>query len=133
MRIVSLVPHATELLYALGCGNELIAVTHECDHPAAARDLPALTRDSLPRDLDAAGITELHTNRDGIVRVGDEVAGIKAVLSASERRKMLRQSLKSLGVDPLPLLGAAGIEPTARAEEISIEGFVALAKAFNGT
>jgi 16S rRNA (adenine1518-N6/adenine1519-N6)-dimethyltransferase len=47
-----------------------------------------------------------------------------------QRRKMLRQSLKSLGVDPLPLLSAAAIEPTARAEEISIEGFVALARAF---
>ena len=56
MRIVSLVPHATELLYALACGDELIAVTHECDHPAAARALPALTRDALPRHLDAAGI-----------------------------------------------------------------------------
>src|SRR5260221_2703313 len=44
-----------------------------------------------------------------------------------QRRKMLRQSLKSLGVEPLALLGAAGIEETARAEEISIEGFVALA------
>ena len=42
-------------------------------------------------ELDAAGITEVHTNRDGIVRVGDEVAGIKAVLSASERKKMLRR------------------------------------------
>lgn len=42
-------------------------------------------------DLDAAGITEVHTNRDGIVRVSDEVAGIKAVLAASERRKMLRR------------------------------------------
>jgi hypothetical protein len=29
-------------------------------------------------DLDAAGLTQVHTNRDGIVRVGDEVAGIKA-------------------------------------------------------
>ena len=46
-----------------------------------------------------------------------------------QRRKMLRQSLKSLGVEPAVLLGAAGIEPTARAEEISIEGFVALARA----
>ena len=42
---------------------------------------------------------------------------------------MLRQSLKSLGPDPLPLLAAAGIEPTARAEEIPVEGFVALARA----
>lgn len=42
-------------------------------------------------ELDAAAITEVHTNRDGIVRVGDEVAGIKAVLAASERKKMLRR------------------------------------------
>ena len=47
-----------------------------------------------------------------------------------QRRKMLRQSLKSLGADPLPLLEAAGIEPTARAEEISVEGFAALARGF---
>ena len=33
MRIVDLVPHATELLFALGAGAELLGVTHECDHP----------------------------------------------------------------------------------------------------
>jgi len=47
-----------------------------------------------------------------------------------QRRKMLRQSLKTLGTDPLPLLAQAGIEPTARAEDIPVEGFVALARAF---
>ncbi|MDR6951888.1 16S rRNA (adenine1518-N6/adenine1519-N6)-dimethyltransferase [Ancylobacter sp. 3268] len=47
-----------------------------------------------------------------------------------QRRKMLRQSLKSLGVDPLALLEAAGIAPTERAEQIPVEGFVALANAF---
>jgi DNA invertase Pin-like site-specific DNA recombinase len=41
--------------------------------------------------LDGAGITELHTNRDGIVRVRDEVAGIKAVLAAGEVRKLKRR------------------------------------------
>jgi 16S rRNA (adenine1518-N6/adenine1519-N6)-dimethyltransferase len=45
-----------------------------------------------------------------------------------QRRKMLRQSLRSLGIDPLPLLAAAGIAPTARAEEIPVEGFVGLAR-----
>ena len=49
-----------------------------------------------------------------------------------QRRKMLRQSLKSLGVDALSLLAAAGIEPTARAEEIPVEGFVALTRIFAG-
>ncbi len=47
-----------------------------------------------------------------------------------QRRKMLRQSLRTLTADPLPLLASAGIEPTARAEEIPVEGFVALARAF---
>lgn len=46
-----------------------------------------------------------------------------------QRRKMLRQSLRSLGGDPLPLLTAAAIDPTARAEDIPVEGFVALAHA----
>jgi 16S rRNA (adenine1518-N6/adenine1519-N6)-dimethyltransferase len=47
-----------------------------------------------------------------------------------QRRKMLRQSLKTLGVDAAGLLAAAGIEPTARAEDIPVAGFVALARAF---
>ncbi len=46
-----------------------------------------------------------------------------------QRRKMLRQSLRSLGVEVPALLAAAGLDPTARAEDISIEGFVALAHA----
>lgn len=46
-----------------------------------------------------------------------------------QRRKMLRQSLKSLGRDTERLLERAGISPTARAEEIPVEGFVALARA----
>jgi 16S rRNA (adenine1518-N6/adenine1519-N6)-dimethyltransferase len=50
-----------------------------------------------------------------------------------QRRKMLRQSLRALGTDPLALLTAAGIDPTARAEEIPIEGFVALARAYSST
>jgi 16S rRNA (adenine1518-N6/adenine1519-N6)-dimethyltransferase len=47
-----------------------------------------------------------------------------------QRRKMLRQSLKSLGGDAAALLAAAGIEPTARAENIPVAGFAALARAF---
>jgi iron complex transport system substrate-binding protein len=56
VRIVSLVPHATELLFALGLDGEIVAVTHECDHPPAALTLPRVTRDVLPAGLTAAGI-----------------------------------------------------------------------------
>jgi 16S rRNA (adenine1518-N6/adenine1519-N6)-dimethyltransferase len=48
-----------------------------------------------------------------------------------QRRKMLRQSLKSLGVDAAELLKAASIEPTARAEDIPVAGFTALARALS--
>ncbi len=56
MRIVSLVPHATELLFALGLGEEVVAVTHECDHPPPAAKLPQITRDVLPGGLSAGEI-----------------------------------------------------------------------------
>jgi iron complex transport system substrate-binding protein len=56
MRIVSLVPSATEMLFALGLGIDLIAVTHECDYPPAAQELPTVTRDVLPAGMSAADI-----------------------------------------------------------------------------
>jgi iron complex transport system substrate-binding protein len=56
MRIVSLVPHATELLYALGLGDSVVGVTHECDYPPATAELPRITRDVLPAGLSAAEI-----------------------------------------------------------------------------
>jgi iron complex transport system substrate-binding protein len=59
MRIVSLVPSATEMLFALGVGDEVTAVTHECDHPARALELPKVTRDVIgpglaPDEIDRA-------------------------------------------------------------------------------
>src|SRR5680860_1113788 len=51
MRIASLVPSATEALFALGLGGEVVAVTHECDHPAAVSALPRLTTSAIPDGL----------------------------------------------------------------------------------
>src|SRR5579875_2687290 len=56
MRIVSLVPSATEMLFALGLGEDVVAVTHECDYPPAVAQLPRVTRDLLPPGLSAAEI-----------------------------------------------------------------------------
>src|SRR4051812_1874318 len=56
MRIVSLVPSATEMLFALGVGDEVTAVTHECDHPPEVRDLPRVTRDVIGPGLTAGEI-----------------------------------------------------------------------------
>jgi iron complex transport system substrate-binding protein len=47
MRIVSLLPSATESLFALGLGGQVVAVTHECDYPREASLLPIVTRSTL--------------------------------------------------------------------------------------
>ncbi len=61
-----------------------------------------------------------------------DVKALETVTAAAfgQRRKMLRASLKSLGLDPLPLLQASGIDPTARAETIDIAGFARLTLAW---
>ena len=62
-----------------------------------------------------------------------ELRDLKTVVDAAfnQRRKMLRSSLKGLGVDTERLLAEAGIEPTLRAEVLSVEQFCALARALN--
>jgi 16S rRNA (adenine1518-N6/adenine1519-N6)-dimethyltransferase len=65
--------------------------------------------------------TPLPCPADALQRVTEAAFG--------QRRKMLRQSLRTLGVAPASLLCAAGIEGTARAEDVPVEGFVAMARA----
>jgi iron complex transport system substrate-binding protein len=55
-RIISLLPSATELLFALGLGAEVRAVTHECDYPAEALTKPHITRSLLAPDLSSGAI-----------------------------------------------------------------------------
>lgn len=58
-RIVSLLPSATEIVCALGLEAQLVGVTHECDYPAAVRDIPKMTRTLIPTDADSAEIDRL--------------------------------------------------------------------------
>jgi iron complex transport system substrate-binding protein len=61
MRIVSLLPSATETICALGLADQLVGVTHECDYPPFVRDLPKVTETLIPTDATSAEI-------DGLVR-----------------------------------------------------------------
>ncbi len=56
MRVVSLLPSATEILYAIGAGDDVVGVTHECDFPPRARSKPRLTSSALPAVARAADI-----------------------------------------------------------------------------
>jgi iron complex transport system substrate-binding protein len=77
MRIVSLVPHATELLFALGVGDQVVGVTHECDHPAAAQERRHVTRDRLPAGLSSgqidAAVREFTDGGEAIYALDEDV------------------------------------------------------------
>jgi iron complex transport system substrate-binding protein len=65
MRIASLVPSSTEMLYALGLGDSVVAVTHECDYPPEASVKPHLTRSVIPEGLAPAEIDAAVRERTG--------------------------------------------------------------------
>jgi iron complex transport system substrate-binding protein len=59
-RVVSLLPSATEILFAIGAGERVVGVTHECDFPPEARTRVALTTSLLPGDATSAGAIDRH-------------------------------------------------------------------------
>lgn len=63
MRIVSLLPSATEMICTLGLEDRLVGVTHECDFPASVRRLPKVTRTLIPIDAPSAEIDRLVRER----------------------------------------------------------------------
>ena len=63
MRIVSLLPSATEIICTLGLGEQLVGVTHECDFPAFVRRLPKVTRTLIPTDASSGEIDRLVVER----------------------------------------------------------------------
>jgi iron complex transport system substrate-binding protein len=64
MRIVSLVPAATEIVWALGATDQLVAVTHDDDFPPAVLSLPRVTRSTIPADATAREI-DVHVREAG--------------------------------------------------------------------
>ena len=63
MRIVSLLPSATEIICSLGLLNDLVGVTHECDYPAEVLDLPKITKTVIPHNASSAEIDSLVRSR----------------------------------------------------------------------
>jgi iron complex transport system substrate-binding protein len=61
MRICSLLPSATEVVFAVGLGDALVAVSHECDFPAAVQALPKVTRSNIPKGLASCEIDQFVT------------------------------------------------------------------------
>ena len=58
MRIVSLLPSTTEILFAIGAGDDVVGVTFECDYPAAARSRTIVSTSAMPEGLTPAAIDD---------------------------------------------------------------------------
>jgi iron complex transport system substrate-binding protein len=151
MRIVSLLPSLTELVCALGRGEELVGVTHECDYPPGVEALPHLTRSLIDPAATSAGIDAAVATQGGSLYEldGDLLAALAPdlVLTQSQcdvcavNEDAVRAAAALLGggvrvesVNPLDLAGIYGmfrqvgalLDRSDRAEEL-ILGFEALA------
>ncbi len=83
----------------------------------------------VPPPKVTSSVVSLIPRREPLALAEKPVLERVTAAAFGQRRKMLRASLKALGVAPEPLLSAAGIDPTARAEELSVFEFCALARA----
>ena len=155
MRIASLVPSSTEMLFALGLGERVVAVTHECDYPPEVRSIPHLTStvlppDIAPGDIDAAvkavvgeGRALYELDEERLAEVGPDLIVTQAVcdvcavsyddvLEVAERLPgdpfVLQQDPSTLGEvleDVIRLGEATGMQPEAGELRADLEGRLA--------
>src|SRR4051794_35771957 len=91
VRIVSLVPSATEMLFALGLGGEVIAVTHECDFPPETAELPQITYSVIPEGLPPA---EIDARVRELTEAGEAIYGLdEELLTELEPDLIVTQAL----------------------------------------
>ena len=92
MRICSLLPSSTEIVFALGLGDRLAGVTHECDYPAEAASIPAVTRSLI--DHSESSSAEIHRHVSEAVHAGSSIYALdQALLERIDPGLVLTQEL----------------------------------------
>ena len=87
MRIASLLPSATELLFAIGAGPEVVGVTHECDFPPQAERLPRLTSSSIDHTGQSCATIDRHIR--GALHSGSSIYRLDEGLLAELRPDLI--------------------------------------------
>lgn len=120
MRVVSLLPSATEIVYALGLGDELVGVSFECDEPASARTAKTVvvggrdTRGMSPREIDAYVRSRAAAGEDLYTLHADALAGLDPDL-------ILTQDLCRVCALPAGQVDAALAHLGCRAEVVTLD------------
>ena len=119
MRIVSLLPSATEIVCALGLEDELVAVTHECDYPASVRHKPVVTSSVLAGDR-SSGQIDRHIRR--LVHEGSSIYALDAGRLASLQPDLvLTQELCEVCAVSYPIVERAARRLDATTRLVSLE------------
>jgi iron complex transport system substrate-binding protein len=129
MRIVSLLPSTTEIVFALGLGDQVVAVTHECDYPPEARALPVITSSALDHsdasseEIDAAVRAQLRDDlsiyrldRDLLARLSPDLILTQALCevcavsfgAVEEVAREVGSAARILSLEPTDLAGILG-------------------------
>ncbi len=119
MRIVSLLPSATEILFALGAGDDVVGVTFECDYPAQARTRRIVSTSALPeglsaREIDVAVATRQAAGEDLYHLRGQALADLDADLVVTQDLCSVCAVDVSVVTDALDYLGC-------RAEVLTVD------------
>jgi hypothetical protein len=93
MRIISLVPAGTEIVFALGLERDVVAVSHECDYPPQAHELPRLTRSAIGGATLTSAAIDAADSRSFGRRSHHTMAPRIAAATAPENSVEMRQSL----------------------------------------
>jgi iron complex transport system substrate-binding protein len=119
MRIVSLLPSATETLFALGFDDEIVGVSHECDFPEKAKTKTCVVRSRLPKDVSPAETDRLV--REHVERGESIYAVDRDVLEALEPDLIITQDLCHVCAATPEELGAALAQISKQPEVLSLD------------
>lgn len=119
MRIVSLIPSATEILFAVGAGDDVVGVTFECDHPPAARERRVVSTSAMPEGLAPQAIDDFVA---AAVAAGEDLYRLDAgALAALEADLVVTQDLCAVCAVDVDTVGEALGHLGCRAEVATLD------------